>query len=450
MNSKSVLWIILKNISYRSSLFFLLQFLFFYNGVLQAQWVSKKDTLQLPVWSVAWSDDATSTGSAIICVNTYGTNKISGIFLTENNGLVWNEIPFPDNWGQSLVDVQMKNLNIWITTADGKILKTTNKGGSWDIQFYDTTKTKFMDYIKMFDDTNGIAMGDAVGNQPALFINTTNGGTNWNVINNNLYGYYSGDTWRRLDFVDMNNGYLFCNNIMVKTTDGGSTWNKTNYRGFAQIVKFYNSNLGLTNWTGWPDPKNYINRTTNGGDTWEVFPVDFAGIGNDFEFLPGKPACVWFTNSTGLYFSIDTGKTWQQYILNNEIYGRDIVFTDDNHGWLLCDNGNIFYTDNNGQIVVDVKENNSNKTPASFALYQNYPNPFNPNTKISYTIPTASNIRIIVYNYLGQTVKVLENGFKIAGNYSINFDASNLPSGIYLYKLEAGQFSQVKKMILMK
>jgi Secretion system C-terminal sorting domain len=86
----------------------------------------------------------------------------------------------------------------------------------------------------------------------------------------------------------------------------------------------------------------------------------------------------------------------------------------------------------------------------TFRLQQNYPNPFNPNTLISYSIPSASNIKLIVYNTLGQKVKDLENGFKNAGNYSVNFNASDLPSGIYFYKLEAGQFSQVKKMILLK
>lgn len=85
-----------------------------------------------------------------------------------------------------------------------------------------------------------------------------------------------------------------------------------------------------------------------------------------------------------------------------------------------------------------------------FQLQQNYPNPFNPSTVISYSLPSSTNVKLIVYNTLGQTVKVLENGFKNAGNYSINFNAANLPSGIYFYKLEAGQFTQVKKMMVIK
>jgi hypothetical protein len=89
-------------------------------------------------------------------------------------------------------------------------------------------------------------------------------------------------------------------------------------------------------------------------------------------------------------------------------------------------------------------------TPANFSLSQNYPNPFNPSTIINYNLPQASNVKLTVYNTIGQSVKVLENGFKAAGNYSESFNASELPSGLYFYKIEAGQFSQTRKMMLLK
>jgi hypothetical protein len=98
-------------------------------------------------------------------------------------------------------------------------------------------------------------------------------------------------------------------------------------------------------------------------------------------------------------------------------------------------------------IATDIKKE---IIPANFYLYQNYPNPFNPNTVISYSLPSGSILKLTVYNALGQIVKVLDKGFKNAGNYSVTFNASNIPSGIYFYKLESGQFTQVKKMILIK
>lgn len=85
-----------------------------------------------------------------------------------------------------------------------------------------------------------------------------------------------------------------------------------------------------------------------------------------------------------------------------------------------------------------------------FQLYQNYPNPFNAVTKINFSIARPSNVKLTVYNILGQRVMTLVDKFMNAGVYSVDFDASNLPSGVYLYGIEAGDFRTYKKMILLK
>jgi len=92
----------------------------------------------------------------------------------------------------------------------------------------------------------------------------------------------------------------------------------------------------------------------------------------------------------------------------------------------------------------------SGNEPKMFALGQNYPNPFNPTTTIQYQIPIASNVSLKVYDMLGRDVAVLVNENKIAGYYTSTFDARNMPSGIYFYKMNAGNYSTVKKLILMK
>lgn len=83
-------------------------------------------------------------------------------------------------------------------------------------------------------------------------------------------------------------------------------------------------------------------------------------------------------------------------------------------------------------------------------LEQNYPNPFNPTTRISLTLPTAGSVRLRVMNLLGQEVTTLINGLKEAGRHSVNFNASNLPSGIYTYRLESGGKVITRKMLLVK
>jgi len=89
-------------------------------------------------------------------------------------------------------------------------------------------------------------------------------------------------------------------------------------------------------------------------------------------------------------------------------------------------------------------------TPSKFELSQNYPNPFNPSTKISFSLPQTGHVSLKVYNALGQEVAQLINGVKEAGIHTIEFNAGNLNSGIYFYKLESGNLNQVKKMMLVK
>ncbi len=98
---------------------------------------------------------------------------------------------------------------------------------------------------------------------------------------------------------------------------------------------------------------------------------------------------------------------------------------------------------------VRIKEN-LNSIPENFELSQNYPNPFNPTTTIKFSIPEANNVRLSVYNILGQQVSELVNDYKSAGTYLVNWNAENLASGIYIYRLEVGNFSISKKMTLLK
>jgi hypothetical protein len=91
-----------------------------------------------------------------------------------------------------------------------------------------------------------------------------------------------------------------------------------------------------------------------------------------------------------------------------------------------------------------------NNLPQGFTLSQNYPNPFNPATTIKYSLAKEGNVKLTVYNAIGNKVATIVNENKPAGNYSVQFNGSNLSSGIYLYRLESGNYSVAKKFILMK
>ncbi|PIU44487.1 MAG: hypothetical protein COS95_08760 [Ignavibacteriales bacterium CG07_land_8_20_14_0_80_59_12] len=89
-------------------------------------------------------------------------------------------------------------------------------------------------------------------------------------------------------------------------------------------------------------------------------------------------------------------------------------------------------------------------TPRAFSLSQNYPNPFNPSTLIGYDLARSADVSLKVFNILGQQVLELVTEVQAAGRYSVRFDASSLPSGMYFYRLRAGEFSSVRSMMLIK
>jgi len=107
----------------------------------------------------------------------------------------------------------------------------------------------------------------------------------------------------------------------------------------------------------------------------------------------------------------------------------------------IDNDGSYEYSD---EILVD------NPAPVDYTLQQNYPNPFNPVTTISYSLPVKSQIELVIYNTLGEKIKQIVNGEKEAGSYLVEFNAARLPSGIYFYRLQAGNFVETKKMVLMK
>lgn len=94
--------------------------------------------------------------------------------------------------------------------------------------------------------------------------------------------------------------------------------------------------------------------------------------------------------------------------------------------------------------------NNTSLIPNKYELGQNYPNPFNPTTKINFAIPKQGLVTMKIYDVLGREVRTLVNEVKQAGNYTVDFNASEFASGVYFYKIQAGEFMDIKRMILVK
>lgn len=103
-----------------------------------------------------------------------------------------------------------------------------------------------------------------------------------------------------------------------------------------------------------------------------------------------------------------------------------------------------------GTVVANTNPNVDATLPTVYDLGQNYPNPFNPSTEISFALPNAGPVKLVVYNVLGQEVETLVDGQMEAGNHTVTWKADTYSSGVYFYRLNAGQFSETKKMMLLR
>jgi hypothetical protein len=190
-----------------------------------------------------------------------------------------------------------------------------------------------------------------------------------------------------------------------------------------------------------------------------IVPLDYDGDG-DMDVVTANitgDLSLLLNDGIGKFTTVvacDTGGT-----INNITYFKDIISDDFNNdskpdvALLRGDSGSdtISVYLNAGWIPTGIKSgNNSSSIITGYQLNQNYPNPFNPSTTIKYSIPIAGLVTLTVFNILGEQVKTLINQEMPAGNYTVQFNASSLASGIYLYRIQAGSFVQTKKMILLR
>lgn len=150
-----------------------------------------------------------------------------------------------------------------------------------------------------------------------------------------------------------------------------------------------------------------------------------------------------FTVRENCYFPYADGRPWSIIASDFDLDGKtDIAVTS------TSDSLYVLY--NLGGGTVGIQDEETIEIPTSFSLAQNFPNPFNPVTTIQFSLPQAGNVTLKIYNLLGEEEKTLADEYRQAGKHSVQFNANNLASGIYFYRLQTGNFVQTKKMILLK
>jgi photosystem II stability/assembly factor-like uncharacterized protein len=282
-----------------------------------------------------------------------------------------------------------------LSSSNGVIYKTTDGGTSW------TTKTaviaKALRGVAFGSTTAGAAVGAG-----RLAVYTTDGGANWSPATfNNVPAARSVSTLRKVAFLSATTAIAVGDTIILKSTDGGANWNYVTSPAAIALngLSFQNTT------TGYAVGKGQVLKTTDGGGTW--------------------------TQIADAAFHTDT---------------QNAVAVDGNGDpWVSGTSGTLT------TLAAPTAVDGEKAIPARFALDQNYPNPFNPSTTVSFTLPHAARVNLAIFNLLGQRVATPVNGTMFeAGSHTVRFDARGLATGIYLYRLTAGTFTETRKMALVR
>jgi len=388
---------------------------------------------------------------------------------TTNAGTDWIiETPFPSDTAVSMSDpaISMWWVNQthgwkinWFGTGFGDahgavIYKTTDGGGTWERKVLSTAIGEMGFQVQFVDTNNGWASIYNPSGPTLRTLRSTDGGTNWDTIG--TAGIFC--------FVDPSNGWAIGNPKIYHTTNGGTNWAiqyTDTTSGKFTAIQFTDLN------NGWVvGDSNKIFKTTDGGSNWTR--VTNTGLSSD-----AYSKCVFFLNANDGWIGVNTPITWgitpQRAILHTTDGGTSwtwqypeflldssathtsavfsMFFTNTSDGWLVGDYGIIGHTTDGGTTGV---AEGKNTNPAEFSLEQNYPNPFNPTTTITFSVGTYSHTSLRVYDVLGREVATIFSGELSAGNYSKQWKANAMPSGIYFYRLQSGHSTETKKLILLK
>ena len=406
--------------------------------------------------------------------NIYAGTGGSGVFKSTNKGDNWN----PSNEGLSRSDVQSiatkLNGDLFAGTAEGGIYRSTDQGQDW---VSINSGIGVMNVTAVVVDKANIVFAGTMG--AAGIYRSAENGDQWYRSNTGL-----ADSNVIAMAID-STGTMFASTQsgLFKSSDGGSSWQLANSGLTSEVFA-----LGFgASGNQYAATGSGVYCSRNSGESWSAcskgLPNDavisisssenklFAGTDNSGIYCSTDSGANWSASNTGLlaksiqsisvnsinnifigskdgiFFSPDSGFTWaslNQGLTYSDV--RSIVFDRDGYAYAATYGGGVFKTTESTTSV----NGPSITTPKSFSLMQNFPNPFNPSTVIKYQLTANVFVTLKIYDVLGREVKTLINEHQSAGTHNITFHASNLASGIYFYRLQAGVYNDTKKLLLLK
>ncbi len=324
------------------------------------------------------------------------------------------------------------------TAANNYLLFTLNGGRTWTQTFAGNPAVNSVRFL-----TPAIAIAAGRGGQ---IIRTTDTGRTWTPIPQGI----TRSDMRKVFALNATTAMVVGDSgVVMRSDDAGLTWTRIRTpspsRAFRAVWMadantiwvagdsgnvFFSTNAGA----------NWVKQGIGAGDTTRMTDMQFVSRSTGYMTGGGLgtlPGALWTTTNGGT--------TWTRVAGLPTVAEFSAVSIAGTNGVIACDSGIVLTPAAPLSTRIETAAR-----PTEFALDQNYPNPFNPSTVISYQLPTSSDVKLVVYDMLGRELSTLVNTRQTAGRYQATFNAAGLSSGIYFYRLQAGTFTETRKMMLVK
>ena len=385
----------------------------------------------------------------------------------DNRG--WSVAPRIFGFGGRITGISFINDSLGWAVGDSGLVLSPSNGGRWWNQ--DPTpplppKPYFQGfaYVKFFNSEVGLSVGNA-----DVIMKSTNGGATWKVVQSNpknggiLFGLFCVNDSVAYAVGDTASPSAA---VILRSTDQVNTWETQNVTSPAgtgahfEDVFFYNDSLG---WAVGTD--GTIVHTTDGGVGTILNTPLLIGPATGDKLAASDTALVWKSvpsaSSYEVQLALDSSfsnivldsKSITDTSLGVKAFLNTVLNMDTKYFWRVkasSSNGISTFSNIWSFIVGTITPVSGHQLPKTYSLSQNYPNPFNPTTVINYSLPRRSFVTLTIYDDLGRQVQTLVDNEQSAGNYSVDFNASSLPSGTYFYRIQAGTYTQTKKLLLLK
>jgi photosystem II stability/assembly factor-like uncharacterized protein len=375
-------------------------------------------------------------------------------YTTTNGGQTWNQISMPAalageyTWISGTAITGYGN-SVWFRTTH-RIFRSTNRGNTWTASPYDPQYYYWWPCIAFQDENIGLYSRENWNTLAHIYQKTTDGGATWNDFSNPILDnlvpsciiHIPGTTATYI----ASGGEPAGMRGLAVTFDAGENWTLWDTVGRG-LIGFSSVE------SGWGNLYEQIYKYTGPPIIVPVELTSFTATANGKEVILNWSTATELNNQG---FEIQRNSEGKEFFTIGFVNGHGTTTEQQNYSYSdkTLDDGNYSYrlkqVDYDGSYeysdVVEVDYKGFN----SYLLEQNYPNPFNPTTTIGFGIQNKSNVKITILNAIGEEVAVVLNEEKDSGYHQVEFNAANLPSGVYYYRIQAGRYVETKKMVLMK